>query len=406
MKRISLIVFLLAAVVSAALVLPPYYEVYCPARDGDRPGSEIIRLWYGAEQSAVAQAKDFSLLGHIEAATSVRSLSYSVNGSVPEALSLGDARQFGDGRRLSRSCDFNAEIPFSHLSSGKNKIVLEARLSSGQSFSRDAFVQVTQQQLSLPLSVHWSGLSNPQSAGLVVDGHWKLSSAGLRTDETGYDRIFLLGSRDWANYQVTVPISVNRVDRLTGPFSGANGVGVIVGFQGYVREEKWADLPPELALERPGVIGELSRLRDILSFVCYHRRFPRAQPQWLTPPLGGIVWFRWLDGADNMPILSFYRGDGKDEKHFEHLPVKPGSQWFFKVRYETLLSGQAEEKGISQTRISWKIWPFSTVEPDSWQQRVVQPNGESLTSGGVALLAHHVDATFGDVLVESLADLS
>ena len=41
-------------------------------------------------------------------------------------------------------------------------------------------------------------------------------------------------------------------------------------------------------------------------------------------------------------------------------------------------------------------------EPDGWAWTVTQASPHALRRGGLVLLAHHVDATFGDVRVVPL----
>ena len=53
-----------------------------------------------------------------------------------------------------------------------------------------------------------------------------VSPAGLRTQHTSYERLFLIGNDAWTDYQITVPITIHAVDTLLGPYSGDNGLGV------------------------------------------------------------------------------------------------------------------------------------------------------------------------------------
>ena len=54
------------------------------------------------------------------------------------------------------------------------------------------------------------------------------------------------------------------------------------------------------------------------------------------------------------------------------------------------------------TMYSFKIWPHSVPEPENWDWRQTQVSVNALARGGVALLAHHIDATFGDIAIEPL----
>ena len=56
-------------------------------------------------------------------------------------------------------------------------------------------------------------------------------------------------------------------------------------------------------------------------------------------------------------------------------------------------------KGIGVTRYRFKIWPVDTREPATWDWEVTQASRYALRWGGALLLAHHVDATFGNVVI-------
>ena len=57
-----------------------------------------------------------------------------------------------------------------------------------------------------------------------MDGEWIRTDKGLRTKHTGYDRLFVLGTKKWRDYEVTIPITINGVTAETGRVSGGNGI--------------------------------------------------------------------------------------------------------------------------------------------------------------------------------------
>ena len=61
-----------------------------------------------------------------------------------------------------------------------------------------------------------------------------------------------------------------------------------------------------------------------------------------------------------------------------------------------------DPSGAGVTRYSFKIWAESEAEPASWDWEETQVSLDALRTGGAALLAHHVDATFGDLTVTPL----
>ena len=46
-----------------------------------------------------------------------------------------------------------------------------------------------------------------------------------------------------------------------------------------------------------------------------------------------------------------------------------------------------------------RLWPAAAVEPLAWDWEHVQASPDALRRGGVALVAHHVDASFGAISV-------
>jgi hypothetical protein len=53
--------------------------------------------------------------------------------------------------------------------------------------------------------------------------------------------------------------------------------------------------------------------------------------------------------------------------------------------------------GSGVTRYSYKVWDAFGPEPHQWTWQQTQTSRYALRRGGAALLAHHVDVTFGDV---------
>jgi hypothetical protein len=237
----------------------------------------------------------------------------------------------------------------------------------------------------LPATISWSGTGNPQDVGQYVDGQWQHTGGALRTQRPGYDRIFLIGQEDWQDYEVLVPVTIHEV------FAGTAGLGILMRFTGHI--------------------------------VGGHRNWPDAQPKWGYQPFGGIGWLRWVSGPNNDPTMQFYYGDydawdnfgnpaakladpsptpfGSPEqtKSFSQAEVALGSTYWMRMRAETQPDAS---DGDGVTLYSWKIWEEGTSEPANWSFQVSQASQYALRQGGVALLAHHVDASFGDVEVSEV----
>jgi len=274
---------------------------------------------------------------------------------------------FGDGRRLARTGHFNADIPINSLRQGMNKVVLTAVDKQGNTVQETVTVQLQTGKYSLPVSIDWSKVENPQDVGQCVDGEWGLQANGIRVLHTGYDRIFLIGEKSWRDYEVIVPVTINHVDEVTGPRSGPNGVGVLMRFTGHVNGGP--------------------------------REFAVGQPKWGYQPFGAIGWLRWMQDRDEPPQKQFYSGDSDRTVNNGAFPVNTGRTYWMKTRCETF-PDNVDGHGV--TRYSFRIWPDTQAEPDGWDWQETQTSEHALRRGGVVLLSHHVDSTFGNISISEI----
>lgn len=331
-----------------------------------------ITVWGGLDQRVghlgTAQA-DFNLRGHVARWEELVSLTYSLNGGAPRALTWGQGvGDFGDYRRLAHNGDFNADVPIAELQPGLNTISVHAVDQGGGEDLVTANVTLGTGSTPLPLLVDWDSYSDPQDAGQLVDGDWALEAAGLRTVSVGYDRIFLLGEASWQDYEVTCTVTIHGVQAVTGPLSDAAGLGFLARFTGHV-------------------VGGF-------------RNFPVAQPKWGYQPFGALTWLRWTGGAAAAPAIQFYRGDSDVTQDFGVAAgAVAGAAARLRLRCETLPDAPG---GAGVTRYSLKVWPEQDAEPDAWNYEVTQESAYALRQGSLGLVAHHVDVTFGDIVVRTL----
>ncbi len=336
-------------------------------------GSELsIEIFHGLSQRVGhlgdAQA-DFNLVGRVSPPARVKALTYSLNGAAAKPLVVPYRTDgFGDGRRLAANGDFNADIPIQSLEVGSNLVKLIATSLDGH--AKVVEISIYRQEGTSPLSsrINWNKVKDPQDVGQYIDGKWGLEQRGLRVLRSGYDRIFLIGDIGWKDYEVRVSVVVHRVDQVTGPNSGSNGLGFIMRFAGHV--------------------------------VGGHRNFPFSQPKYGYQPFGAIGWLRWVGGPDADPQAQYYRGDNDKRRDYGAVPIALETPYVMKMRCETL-PDTPDGQGV--TRYSWKMWPSGEAEPSRWAWQQTQISKNALRQGGVALVAHHVEATFGDVNVESLS---
>jgi hypothetical protein len=333
-----------------------------------------IEIFHGLSQRVghLGEAQDdFNLLGRLIPPENVKSLTYSLNGGPAQSLVVPFRKDgFGDGRRLAANGDFNADIPLRSLRVGENHIKLVASGKSGSVVTTDVVLVRQEGVCLIPFNIHWNEVNDPQDVGQYIDGKWGKDRFGLRALRSGYDRIFLVGDRSWRDYEATAEITVHRIDRATGPKSGFNGLGLIMRFSGHT-------------------IGG-------------HRNFPFSQPKSGYQPFGAIGWLRWTAGSDADPQAQYYRGDNDESKNYGAFTILLETNYKMKMRCETL-ADTAYGQGVS--RYSWKMWLSGEDEPSSWDWQETQISTHALRTGGVAFVAHHVEASLGDISVVRLPDL-
>jgi hypothetical protein len=124
------------------------------------------------------------------------------------------------------------------------------------------------------------------------------------------------------------------------------------------------------------------------------------QPKWGYQPFGAITWLRWdLDKSQNQPSREFYPGDSGNTRHYGRYPVHPGVKCWMKAKCQTLPD---KDDGTGVSVYGFKIWRDGEKEPDQWDWQETQASKYANRHGGVALLAHHVDVTFGNISITSV----
>lgn len=321
-----------------------------------------VEIWHGAHQRVghLGNAQShFNVLGQVDDPRAVSELYYHLNDGEKIALGIGSSPNgFGDGRRLARSGHFNADVPVAHLRDGDNHVGIVAIDHDGNEFTSSLKVEKCDESPPLPCHIDWTTIHNPQDVGQFVDGRWAVGPAGLRTQHTGYERLFLIGNDAWTDYQITVPITIHAVDPLLGPYSGDNGLGVMMRFAGHAE-----GCAPE-------------------------------QPAWAYRPFGAVTWLRWKDGPDMPPQKQFYRADGNGRRNFGECAIVEGKTYVLRA------ACMGAERGSSIYRCA--IWDADGKVPEAWDWQVQQADGRAPSHGGVALVAHHVNASFGSVEVVPL----
>jgi regulation of enolase protein 1 (concanavalin A-like superfamily) len=252
--------------------------------------------------------------------------------------------------------DFIIEIDHQHLLNGSNTVTISSTDSLGQQSVQNVTVEYSAGNVwPLPATVDWTNAGSVHDVAQVVDGHWAIQENGLRTLDPGYDRLVAVGDLVWTDYEVTVPITIHS---LGTPGNGP-GVGVLV---------RW-----------PG-----------------HYDWDGSQPRHGWHPMGAIGWYRNNLLQEGAIRLNMYGGGDRvlaEDTSGRKLAL--GVPYLFKMRVEA----RPGQSSLYQV----KVWEQGTPEPGEWDL-VSGGYPTELEHGSLLLLAHHADATFGNVQVTPLTD--
>ena len=311
-------------------------------------GGPFIDLWHGSVQEFGQNGQPqnwINILGNVNDPDGVASLSYSLNGSSPVSLNYQ-----ANGLRLANNGDFNVDIAYSLLdgSAVDDIVTITAVDELGNVSTQTVTVDYqTPTSVSENYSIDWNSVNNPLDVGQPIDGKWGIEGDGIRTLETGYDRLYGFGDISWDNYEVEAAITINQFN-----FAGGSGVGFLLRWNGHTDN---SDDPQDL--EQP-----------IAGFY----------------PLGGIGWYTGNG-------LQIFTDDGKNSAAKS---LQEGNTYIFKMRVEDVES-------TDRTLYSLKVWDEGEAEPTNWDVQESSSSGPD--SGGAVLIAHRNDVTFGDVTVTPIS---
>jgi hypothetical protein len=168
-----------------------------------------------------------------------------------------------------------------------------------------------------------------------------------------------------------VPVTIHEIDVYRGqrPNSGGPGVGLLLRWQGH-----W-DAPPAT----------------------------ETQPRWVYYPMGALGWYRldrFPDSSSSQRIFHLHLDTGATTvfaRDLTAMRLTIGETYIFKMRVQTDTGGAH--------RYWLKVWPAGGTEPVGWTVAGTAPAGDQpLSQGSLLLVAHHVDASFGDITVQPLLD--
>ncbi len=323
------------------------------------PAAQTIEIWYGDSQHFGQHGNPqawVNILGSVSEPASVAALTYSLNQGAPVHLTMGP-----DQLRLADPGDFNIELSTALLVSGVNKVVITATSTVSNSNPVTKNVDVIYEAGNtwpLPYTADWSSASTIQDVGQVVDGHWQLEGDTVRPLTFDYDRLIGMGDNSWHDYEATVPVTIRGIDK-SGFNTASNGAG----------------------------IGLLVRWNG-------HFQLESEQPRIGWQRLGGLGWYRWApNGTEGAQMLGYGGGwiDVNSDKVLDF-----NTPYYFKVSVQSIPEQPAYYR--------FKFWKQSELEPLTWDVEGPGFTGEP-DGGSLLLVAHHVDASFGDVVVEPISSI-
>lgn len=320
-----------------------------------------IDVWYGNQQSFGTPGDPtpyINIPGNVSPADGVSSLKYSLSGGAFQSLSLGP-----DLRRLQAPGDFNIDILHSALLNGPNQVIIRATNGAGTNFYDTVQVNYSAGN-TWPSSyaVNWSSASSIQSVAKVLDGLWSINqgSSVIRPVQLGYDRLVAIGEETWTNYEVTAPITIHRIDSAGyAPPSNGAAIGFILRWPGHT------DNPPSTA---------------------------GRQPKSGYLPLGAFPCYTYNTTGEKLKLIGNDLQTLSEDNSGRVLQM--GTRYFFKARVETV-------PGVGP-RYLFKVWQDNIPEPGFWDL-TGQDSFSDPQQGCLLIVAHHVDASIGNITVNQMA---
>jgi hypothetical protein len=314
-------------------------------------GRPFIDAWYGDRMvfgpNGTPQ-RFLNVVGNVSDEDGIVALTYTLDGGEPIPLDLGP-----DDRRLVAPGDFNAEVPVDGLTPGPHEVRFRAEDGAGSTSTRTVQLEWAPPDTppTLPIETDWASADSVTDWIQVVDGKWTIEDGMLRNLDIGYDRVFTIGDRSLTDYEVTFPFVLHRIDKEGyNTISGTPAMGFTLGWTG-------------------------------------HYAVGNETPFWGYWPSTGTASFVW-DSVDEASL----KVAGNDDAPQAYTPG-------VRLPLETPLRLRARVERIDDgSRISMRAWADGTEEPDGWAVSVVEDDGPE--AGSIAVVAHHVDVSFGDIVVQ------
>lgn len=317
---------------------------------GEVATDTIFDVWYGPDQTFGIYGKSqtwINVLGNVTDPDGLESLTYTLNGGGEQELGIGP-----DEWRLADPGDFNVELDFDALRSGRNDLEITAVDGLGNATSTSVIVRKVAGDASLrPITIDWADVENVQDVVQITDGHFEIQGDTVGVVSPDRHRLMLVGDESWTDYEVTTVVTPRALDSTVfSPFPGPSNFFVAGGWQGHV---DWQGQQPQIGY-------------------------------WPTGALALVLW----------PPLERMQLTGNEETLEA---IGPAAPIRFGVSYNVRFRVETVEDGVDYR---FKMWPQDTTEPQEWDVELLETTGP--TSGSIGFGTHHLDARFGPITVTPL----
>ncbi|MFC1715875.1 hypothetical protein ACFL6S_19555 [Candidatus Poribacteria bacterium] len=313
----------------------------------------MIDIWYGDEQRfghLGLPQRWINVLGRVDPRRVV-DLQYTLDDAAPQPLSIGP-----DGHRLAAPGDFNLELAFDALTTGRHTLAIIATDSDGNSVQHNVtLVMEERKRCPLPHRIQWNQVSRIQDAAQIVDGRWELTARGVRVVEPYYDRVIALGDLSWTDYEIRTIVTFHGL-RVPNKEQGDAGANVIHA---------------ALAVRWPG------------------HDMDERQPHVKWYPLGATAEFR-VNPSWKGCSWRILGGGGIVAEETEKRAIELEQPYAMKHRVESTRDSAA--------RYRVKLWETGMPEPEDWDVELLKEPSD-VHQGGALLIAHYSAVTFGDLEV-------
>jgi hypothetical protein len=323
------------------------------------PDREIV-FWHddGLEFGASGEPQRWiNIPGHVRPFGSVSRLEFRVNETEEwRPLSIGT-----DLHRLARPGDFNIELSWDEVRVGKNTVHVRAHWNDGsRSASAVSFAVTRGRQWPMPWSVDFSKVENIHQVVQVVDGRWKLTGDGIRTEEPWYDRVLTMGDNSWRNYRVNAEITIHGYTppQRSAPTYNVSHFGIALRWRGHTADGR------------------------------------QPSRQWY--PLGAQGELLLKNDPDDSLWRVVRHGGGT----YPPVHARTSAPVQLATRLHAVAEVFTNADGDSVYR--FKHWLKGHPEPMEWMVEAVEDGEHDQESGALCLVPHNSDVTIHSVRVEPL----